>query len=212
MIRRYAVLALATAMVCGLASMGCGPEVTRGADKAADPAPDPADPTADDPLADPVDEPDPIDPFADNWVHAPAGWCDDPDNLFTVWNVIDGDTIEISGGDKVRYIGVDAPETNKNECWSAEAEDALQALTPSKAVVCLLPDEGSSPVDPYDRLLRYVFMEEDGAWVMQNARLVRQGSARAYHQFLSGKDYAYEIKQAESDAKVDKVGLWFACN
>ena len=166
---------------------------------------EPVDSVTDEPAAAP-------DPFQDDFIYAPAGHCDDPANLHTVWNVVDGDTIVIASSQKVRYIGVDAPETYKSECWSGEAKHALQKLTPEKSVVCLLMDKDSSPTDPYGRLLRYVFVDEGGDWVMANSRRVRQGAARAYHQFLKGKDYSYEIKQAEYAAKDDHLGLWANCN
>lgn len=147
-----------------------------------------------------------------NWVQAPEGHCDDPNNLAKVKYVVDGDTVELVGGDKVRYIGVDAPETYKGDCFSQDAKGALTTLTPTSQSVCLLKDSNSSPLDPYGRLLRYVFVPKSGYWLMENTRLVRLGYAKAYHQFLSGKDYEFEFKTAEYHAKKESLGLWSACN
>ncbi len=201
---------------CGVVSGGSSPfaEPT-GADPIAPVTDDSIDDEkqADDPI-DPkaVDAPTPaVDPFPEDWIYAPAEWCDDVAHLHTIDFVVDGDTVELVGGQRVRYIGVDAPETYNDECFSQEAREALWDLVTDDHRVCLLEDSGSSPVDPYGRWLRYVFVFDGERWVMQNARLVRQGAARAYHQFLKGKDYAYEIKDAESKAKTDAVGLWSKC-
>ena len=46
------------------------------------------------------------------------------DNLHLVTEVIDGDTIEIDGSNKVRLLGVDTPE--RGECYYPESKAALQ--------------------------------------------------------------------------------------
>lgn len=225
MMRLVAPLALAFSLVAGL---GCEPSggatdpATADDPKTQPPQGDPAStaeppvtavPAEDPPPAvDPVEPPD-VEPLPEEWIKAPLGWCDKDENLYVAAWVVDGDTIELTNGAKVRYIGVDAPETYKDECWSYEAKSALMELTPIGQPVCLQKDYGSASTDPYGRWLRYIFVQrEDGAWVMQNARLVRLGSARAYHQFLKGKDYATEILKAETDAKGDHLGGWSACS
>lgn len=52
--------------------------------------------------------------------------------IFKVTRVIDGDTIEIEGGEHVRYIGIDTPETvdprKPVQCFGKEAREAKQGL------------------------------------------------------------------------------------
>jgi micrococcal nuclease len=144
-------------------------------------------------------------------VEAPWGWCDRSENLASVIWVIDGDTVELSDGSRIRYIGVDAPELSGSDCWSSEARDRLMEMTPMGYSVCLLADTGSEDVDPWGRLLRYVYVLQDGRWVMQNERLVRSGSARAFHKYLHGKDYADAFVQAEIAAQSDRLGGWGQC-
>jgi len=58
------------------------------------------------------------------------------EELFLVTRVIDGDTIEIEGGDKVRYIGIDTPETKHPNkpvgCYGKEAEAKNKDLIEGK--------------------------------------------------------------------------------
>ena len=152
----------------------------------------------------------------ETWILAPDGECDKPENQAYANAIKDGDTIQLSGlyegADTVRYIGVNAPETKTNQCWSHEAEKELSSMTPHGKPICLLRDTNSAPKDQYGRLLRYVFFHNGNQWVMQNARLVRMGSARAFHKYLDGKDYKWEIKNAEKDAMKELQGGWANCN
>ncbi len=50
----------------------------------------------------------------------------------TVTRVIDGDTIEVADGTRVRFIGIDTPETQSGaECFGAESTSRTQALLPA---------------------------------------------------------------------------------
>src|SRR3990167_1019217 len=52
-----------------------------------------------------------------------------------VTRVIDGDTVELSTGEKVRYIGVDSPEIGKkNECFALQAQIKNNNLVEGKEV------------------------------------------------------------------------------
>ena len=155
------------------------------------------------------------DPYPLDWVLPPAGWCDDPEHLAIVDLTVDGDTVQLEDGleTRVRVIGVDAPEIFEDECWAQQAKDSLIALAPWDAEVCLLHDSNSSPVDPFGRLLRYVFVRHgaEQEWGMSNVRLVRVGAAPAFHKYLKGKDYESRFIQAEQQAIEDKVGGWIPC-
>jgi len=73
----------------------------------------------------------------------------------TVTRVIDGDTIVISGGEKVRLIGIDTPE--KGQCGFDEAKQALEDLLSNGRAI--LYTGTISDTDKYDRLLRYIEVE-----------------------------------------------------
>ena len=90
--------------------------------------------------------------------------------------VVDGDTIELSDGRKVRYIGIDTPETKdprkEIQCFGEEASAYNQDLVEGK-VVAIEADVVDK--DRYDRLLRYVWLEDE----MINKKLVAEGYAYA---------------------------------
>lgn len=88
-----------------------------------------------------------------------------------VTKVIDGDTVELEDGRRVRYLGIDAPESN--EPFYHVAKEKNRELVESKVVEM---QAGERNVDEYGRLLRYVYI--DGVFV--NAELVAQGYAKSY--------------------------------
>jgi len=103
--------------------------------------------------------------------------CGPAQDTFRVIEVIDGDTIVIEGGERVRYIGIDAPEMGPPpEPFAVEAWQTNRELVEGKAVRL---ERDVSATDRYGRLLCYVYV--DATFV--NAELVRQGlaRARAYH-------------------------------
>lgn len=118
-----------------------------------------------------------------------------------VSRVIDGDTIEIEGGWRVRYIGIDTPEIHPQiERYGAEAAAKNRELVEGK-VVRLESDRTDR--DRYDRLLRYVYV--DGLFV--NAELVRLGYARAVA-YPPDTKYQDILARAEEEAKGAGRGLW----
>ena len=151
----------------------------------------------------------PAEPYPNDWIEAPAGLCTNIDNLAETTYVLDGDTVALTTGKKVRYLGVDAPEVTKNDCWAQQAKQALSDLPPMQTTVCLQTDGDSE--DAFGRLLRYVYVKHGEKWVMENARVVRIGAARAYHKYLPGKAYASQIEAAEAEAKQDDIGGWAGC-
>jgi len=115
-----------------------------------------------------------------------------------VTRVIDGDTIELADGSRVRYLGIDTPEVG--ELYGAEATARNKELVEGKIVEL---QQGKRDRDKYDRLLRYVYI--DGIFV--NAELVAQGYARAYI-FDPDERYSQVLVQLEQYAKMSKRGLW----
>jgi micrococcal nuclease len=95
-----------------------------------------------------------------------------------VVHVVDGDTIDVQlDGQqvRVRYIGVNTPETNHptkgQEPCGPEASAANHRLVGGQTVRLELDVR---PRDQYQRLLAYVYVGD----VMVNAELVRQGYAQ----------------------------------
>lgn len=126
------------------------------------------------------------------------------EETFLVLRVIDGDTIEIEGGEKIRYIGINAPESkhpNKEvECYAKEAEEKNRDLVEGKKVEL---EKDISETDRYGRLLRYVYL--DG--VMINELLVMEGYAQA-SSYPPDVKYQDRFNEAEKQARAEERGLW----
>jgi micrococcal nuclease len=131
----------------------------------------------------------------------------------TVVRITDGDTIVVAYGGKeykVRYIGMDTPETvdpNSPIQWMGpQATAANAALVEGKTVFL---EKDVSEVDRFDRLLRYVWLTNGTAWTLVNLELVRQGVA-------SAKSYPPDTKYdalylvAQTEAHRSALGLWGA--
>ncbi len=122
-----------------------------------------------------------------------------------VKRAIDGDTIELESGEKVRYIGVNAPESVKPnwpvECFGHEASAYDKQLVEGKRVRLT---KDVSDRDKYGRLLRFVYLE-DGTFV--NDQLVREGYAFV-STFPPDVAKADEFKQAQAEARTAQRGLW----
>jgi micrococcal nuclease len=119
-----------------------------------------------------------------------------------VTRVIDGDTIEIEGGERVRYLGIDAPEPNK--CYGPEATAKNRELVERKKVTL---EKDVSERDAFGRLLRYVY--SNGLFI--NAELVQLGYASVYYRAPDLK-YRELLPQLEQEARRAERGLWgLAC-
>ena len=121
-----------------------------------------------------------------------------------VIRVIDGDTIEIQGGERVRYIGIDAPETvhpsKPVEHFGKEATEKNRELVEGKRVRL---EKDVEDRDEYGRLLRYVWRDN----MMVNAELVRLGYAYSYSLPPNIK-YQELFLQLEKKAREQGLGLW----
>ena len=112
-----------------------------------------------------------------------------------VTRVIDGDTFELETGEKVRLIGVNAPEIS--DIFGNEARQYLLNLIENK-IVELKIDNISKDRDRYQRLLRYVFF--DGVDI--NKKMILDGYAFAYLKY--NFSYSSDYKQAQLQAKKNK--------
>ena len=115
--------------------------------------------------------------------------------------MVDGDTITIEGGYRVRYIGIDAPEIYPEvEAFGMEAWQANRRLVEGKEVRL---ERDVSETDKYGRLLRYVYVDN----VFVNAELVKQGLARAkaYPPDTKYQDY---LEKIEIEAREAGRGIW----
>lgn len=125
-----------------------------------------------------------------------------------VVRVIDGDTIvaRVDGREqRVRYIGIDSPETNHPtrgvEPYGIEASALNQSLVGGKDVWL---EKDVSETDAYGRLLRYVWLAEGH---MVNVVMVEEGYARA-DTWPPDVRFQTEFARAEQEARAQRRGLW----
>jgi len=124
-----------------------------------------------------------------------------------VARVIDGDTIEIDGGQKVRYIGIDTPETvdprKAIQCFGKEASNKNKQLVEGKFVRL---EKDISETDKYGRLLGYVWLDN----TLINEYLVKVGFAHV-STFPPDVKYEKQFLQAQQYAQKNSLGLWQSC-
>ncbi len=126
--------------------------------------------------------------------------------VFPVMRVIDGDTITVQTPqreEKVRIIGLDAPEMSPLECFGNESLAGLSALIAGKSVI--LNSEYSDDRDSFGRLLRYVSLGEQDI----GAAMIRQGYATSYRKYPHPRMESYNV--IEAIAQENDAGLWGAC-
>lgn len=121
-----------------------------------------------------------------------------------VVNVIDGDTIKIEGGQVVRYIGIDTPETvhpsKPVQCYGKEASDKNKELVEGKEIKL---EKDVSETDKYGRLLRYVWLGD----MLVNEYLVREGYAQS-SSYPPDVKYQDRFVESQKQAREEKKGLW----
>ena len=132
---------------------------------------------------------------------------------YKVTHVADGDTIDVSMSgqtETIRLIGVDTPESVKPnspvQCYGHEASNFTKQHL-NNATVRLEADPEGDNHDKYNRLLRYVYLQDGTLW---NQKLIDEGYGFAYlsFPFSKSKDFAASQSAAESA----KLGLWSACS
>ena len=103
-------------------------------------------------------------------------------------HVVDGDTIALANGQRVRLVQIDTPEVYFGvECYGRAASRTTEALLPVGSRVRLFVEPATDRVDQYGRLLRYVVRVNRALNV--NVRLVALGAAAPY--FYRGRRGRY---------------------
>ncbi len=131
--------------------------------------------------------------------------------LHKVIKVIDGDTIDVDINGKtetIRMIGIDSPESvdprKPVQCFAIEASNkAKEKLTGKNVSLEADPTQGEQ--DKYNRLLRFVFLEDSTNF---NKFMISEGYAHEYTYQSNPYKYQEEFKLAETTARETKKGLW----
>lgn len=127
-----------------------------------------------------------------------------------VTKIVDGDTFWVDNGTekglKIRFIGIDAPESRRmfNKeigYYGKEAKLYLTELLSNKKVKLV---EDIDPLDQYGRTLSYVYLE-DGTFV--NAELIKNGFA-VLMTVPPNVEFADYFAKLQKHARLNKRGLW----
>jgi micrococcal nuclease len=111
---------------------------------------------------------------------------------------VDGDTLVLGTGERVRLIGVDTPETkhpNKPVEYFGKKASAFTKRMAEGKRIRLEYDQANAHLghkDRYGRTLAYIFLEDD---TLLNAEIIRQGYGHAYTQFPFSRMEAEETSR-----------------
>ncbi len=136
----------------------------------------------------------------------------DQPGLYNVHHFVDGDTIAVNMNgavEKVRFIGVDTPETHKPntpvQCYGPAAAAFTKNIIGHHRLR-LESDSLSTNRDRYNRLLRYVYLP-DGTLV--NEKIIQNGYGFYYPYFPFSKSVQFSADQQTAIAA--HKGLWGNC-
>jgi len=125
-----------------------------------------------------------------------------PGERFVVVRVIDGDTVELKGGDRLRLLGIDTPE--KGERLHDEAANLLEKLARGKKASI---EFAKTRRDRYGRLLGFLYVDDT---IFANRLIIDSGLGYLYlfdDQELNLPQVA-ELLLAQRKAVENERGLW----
>jgi micrococcal nuclease len=137
-----------------------------------------------------------------------------PSEKVTVLRVVDGDTIELDDGRKVRYLNIDTPETVKPNtpvmCFGLSAKEYNKSFVDHKNITLVYDRDRQ---DRYGRTLAFIFLE--GADINNiedslNYSMVKKGYAKAVF-YAPNTTYKAVFQSAMQDAIDNKAGAWKDC-
>jgi micrococcal nuclease len=123
-----------------------------------------------------------------------------------VERVIDGDTIALVDGTRLRLVQIDTPEKG-DECYGDEATALTRRLLPPGTHVRVEQDSALDQVDRFGRKLAYVWKGDEDV----NATLVREGAAGVWLYDGTRGRHSGELLRAAERARAQEKGLWGAC-
>jgi len=120
--------------------------------------------------------------------------------------VIDGDTVILADNQRVRLIGINAPETDhprygkKGQKYGNESKAYLKGMVEKKEVRL---ESGDESFDRFGRRLAYLYLP-DGTFV--NRKMVETGNAEVFRKFPF--KFRKEFLELEQAARANKLGMW----
>lgn len=129
------------------------------------------------------------------------------DREVLVTYVVDGDTIEATDGERIRLLGIDAPEVAHHEVagepFGEESTLWLRHRIDGKTVTLRF---GPELTDRYGRTLAWIYAGPDA--VLINEEALRTGNAVLLDRFGLPIELESRLRAAAAEAKSNKLGLW----
>ena len=136
-----------------------------------------------------------------------------------VKRAVDGDTLVLESGERVRLIGIDTPELHESKKLYRDAQRSGEDIKTIQGMGKRAADFTKSLVegkrvrlefdvdryDKYKRLLAYVYLVDDGTFV--NAKIVEEGYA-SLMTYPPNVKYADEFVKLYRQARENNRGLW----
>ncbi len=127
--------------------------------------------------------------------------------FYDVRRVVDGDTLLLKDGKRIRLLGVDTPETVKPNTppqpWGAEASTYTKNFCQTGTVWL---EFDSEPTDKYGRYLAYVY--DTNRSKMLNEQLLRYGLGKFLPYFPYSDEKKKLFSAAQSEAQREQLGIW----
>lgn len=120
---------------------------------------------------------------------------------YRVTHVVDGDTIDIDTGERIRLSGINAPEAG--ECYADKATRALETLVLGKEIYL---EHDFEEKDKYGRTLGYLYVND----TFVNGYLVQDGFVKVFDKYRNETRLYDALKEIEEEPKSENLGIW-AC-
>jgi micrococcal nuclease len=124
-----------------------------------------------------------------------------PSDRYTVVSVIDGDTVELKGGDRLRLLSIDTPEEGE-----PFYDDARQYLGDIALGQQARIEFANTRRDRYGRLLGYLYIDT----IFVNHSILERGLGNLYlfKDTDLGREETARLLQAQRSAIGEKRGVW----
>lgn len=123
--------------------------------------------------------------------------------------VIDGDTVELEDGTRVRMIGIDTPETVHPdidpEPYGEEAASFTRTLLEGRYIELAFD---AIKEDRYGRKLAYIYLFDGEQVIFVNGELVHRGLATAEDRYPYSKVVKNLYRHLQAEAQANRHGMW----
>lgn len=129
------------------------------------------------------------------------------DGWYRVVNVVDGDTVDLDSGERLRLYGIDAPEMNTS-CGPVARDTLAGMLVDQGRDWWIWVEGGPRATDQFGRSLGYAWVQDpgSGAWWLLDEWMIRFGTARAW---TADGQYRSDLVALEAEARAAGAGcLW----